>query len=483
MSTKALTIWTFVVTSVAVFMVSLDNLVVTTALPVIKHDLGASLQGLEWTVNAYTLTFAVLLLTGAALGDRFGRKRMFLAGLAVFTLGSAAAALAPSIGWLIAARALQGVGGAIVTPLTLTILSGAVSPARRGLALGIWGGVSGLAVAIGPVVGGAIVEGVSWQWIFWLNVPIGLALLPIAWRRLTETKGANRSLDLPGLGLASAGLFGIVWGLVRGNAHGWTSLGVAGSIGAGIVLVGAFVLWELGTREPMVPMRFFRKRAFSAANVTSLLMSFGMFGAIFLLAQYFQVVQGHSPLQAGLRTLPWTAMPIFIAPIAGILSDRIGARPLLVAGMALMAVGLAWIAVVTTPTVAYGRLIPAFVMAGVGMSLYFAPVANLVLSTVRRSEEGKASGVNNTVREVGGVFGVAVLASVFSAAGSYMSPQAFVNGMVPAIWTGAVAVALAGIAAIAIPPRQDVVPDSVTLLARREGAGDDELVCEPEAAA
>ncbi len=483
MSTKALTIWTFVVTSVAVFMVSLDNLVVTTALPVIKHDLGASLQGLEWTVNAYTLTFAVLLLTGAALGDRFGRKRMFLAGLAVFTLGSAAAALAPSIGWLIAARALQGVGGAIVTPLTLTILSGAVSPARRGLALGIWGGVSGLAVAIGPVVGGAIVEGVSWQWIFWLNVPIGLALLPIAWRRLTETKGANRSLDLPGLGLASAGLFGIVWGLVRGNAHGWTSLGVAGSIGAGIVLVGAFVLWELGTREPMVPMRFFRKRAFSAANVTSLLMSFGMFGAIFLLAQYFQVVQGHSPLQAGLRTLPWTAMPIFIAPIAGILSDRIGARPLLVAGMALMAVGLAWIAVVTTPTVAYGRLIPAFVMAGVGMSLYFAPVANLVLSTVRRSEEGKASGVNNTVREVGGVFGVAVLASVFSAAGSYISPQAFVNGMVPAIWTGAVAVALAGIAAIAIPPRQDVVPDSVTLLARREGAGDDELVCEPEAAA
>ena len=373
MSARAVTIWTFVVTSVAVFMVSLDNLVVTTALPVIKADLGASLSGLEWTVNAYTLTFAVLLLTGAALGDRFGRKRMFLAGLAIFTAGSAAAALAPSIEALIAARALQGVGGAIVTPLTLTILSGAVPPARRGLALGIWGGVSGLAVALGPVVGGAVVEGLSWQWIFWLNVPIGVVLLPIALVRLTESKGPNRSLDLPGLGLASFGLLGIVWGLIRGNENGWTSLGVAGPIAAGIVLLGAFVLWERRAPEPMVPLRFFRNRAFSAANVTSLLMSFGMFGSIFLLAQFFQIVQGYSPLEAGLRTLPWTAMPILVAPIAGIFSDRIGARPLLVAGMALMAAGLAWIAFVTSPTVAYAQLIPAFVMAGVGMSLVLRP--------------------------------------------------------------------------------------------------------------
>jgi len=394
--------------------------------------------------------------------------------------------LAPSIGWLIAARASQGVGGAIVTPLTLTILSAAVPPARRGLALGIWGGVSGLAVALGPVVGGAVVDGLSWQWIFWLNVPIGIALLPVALLRLTESKGPNRSLDLPGVGLASAGLLGIVWGLVRGNEHGWTSLGVAGPIAAGLVLVGAFVAWELRAREPMVPMRFFRKRAFSAANVTSLLMSFGMFGSIFLLAQYFQIVQGYSPLESGLRTLPWTAMPIFVAPIAGILSDRIGARPLLVAGMALMAAGLGWIAVVASPTVAYVEMIPALVMAGVGMSLYFAPVANLVLSTVRRKEEGKASGVNNTVREVGGVFGVAVLASVFSAVGGYASPQLFVSGMTAALWVGAAAVAVAGIAAVAIPPRQDVVPDSVSLLERGHGDGggaDGELACEPDAAA
>ncbi len=485
MSARAMTFWTFVVTSVAIFMVSLDNLVVTTALPVIKADLGASLSGLEWTVNAYTLTFAVLLLTGAALGDRFGRKRMFLVGLSIFTAGSAAAALAPSIDALIAARALQGVGGAIVTPLTLTILSGAVSPARRGMALGIWGGVSGLAVALGPVVGGAIVEGLSWQWIFWLNVPIGLMLLPIALTRLTESKGPNRLLDLPGLGLASVGLLGIVWGLVRGNEHGWTSPGVAGPIVAGIVLLGAFVLWERRTPEPMVPLRFFRNRAFSAANVTSLLMSFGMFGSIFLLAQFFQVVQGYSPLEAGLRTLPWTAMPIFVAPVAGLFSDRIGARPLLVAGMALMAGGLAWIAIVTSPTVAYLELVPAFVMAGVGMSLYFAPVANLVLSTVRRQEEGKASGVNNTIREVGGVFGVAVLASVFSAVGGYVSPQAFVDGMTAAVWVGAIAVALAGVAAIAIPPREDVVPDSISLLERgdRESGAAGELACRPDAAA
>jgi EmrB/QacA subfamily drug resistance transporter len=486
MTNRAKTIWTFAVTAVGVFMVSLDNLVVTTALPVIKRDLGATLQGLEWTVNAYTLTFAVLLLTGAALGDRYGRKRMFLVGLGVFTVGSAFAAVAPSIGVLIAARALQGVGGAIVTPLTLTILSAAVPPARRGLALGAWSGVAGLAVALGPVIGGAIVDGFSWQWIFWINVPIGLVLLPLAWRRLSESTGPNRSLDLPGLGLASSGLFGIVWGLVRGNAHGWTSLGVALPLAVGAVLVAAFVWWELKSRAPMVPMRFFRQRGFSAANATSLLMSFGMFGAIFLLAQFFQIVQHYSPLQAGLRTLPWTAMPILVAPIAGILSDRIGSRPLLVAGTVLMSGGLAWLAAVSSPTVPYLDLVPAFVIAGVGMSLYFAPVANLVLSAVRRDEEGKASGVNNTLREIGGVFGVAVLASVFSAAGSYATPAAFVHGLTAAVWVGAGAVGLAAVTAFAIPRRSAESAPVIAPFAESHGAvlevlksadGECELAC------
>jgi EmrB/QacA subfamily drug resistance transporter len=453
MTDRARALWTFAVTSVAVFMVSLDNLVVTTALPVIRRDLGASLSGLEWTVNAYTLTFAVLLLTGAALGDRFGRRRMFVLGLAIFTAGSAAAALAPSVGLLIAMRALQGVGGAFVTPLSLTILSSAVSPQRRGLALGAWGGVSGLAVATGPLVGGAVVQGISWQWIFWLNVPIGLAVLPLAFTRLTETTGPNRSLDFAGLGLASTGLFGVVFGLVRASDHGWSSLGVAGPLVAGAVLLAAFVAWELRSRAPMVPMRLFRSRQFSAANVTSLFMFFGMFGSVFLLAQFFQVVQGYTPLEAGLRTLPWTAMPILIAPIAGVLSDRIGSRPLLVLGMSLMAGGLAWLAAVSTPTVPYRDMVAPFVLAGVGMSLFFAPTANVVLSAVRRDEEGKASGVNNTVREIGGVFGVAVLATVFSAAGSYASPTAFVDGLTAATWVGAGVVGLAALSALAVPGR------------------------------
>src|SRR6266513_2396302 len=329
MTYKPHTLWTFIITSVALFMVTLDNLVVTTALPVIRTDLHASLSQLEWTVNAYTLTFAVLLLTGAALGDRFGRRLMFSVGIGIFTISSALAALAPSATALDLARAAQGVGGAIVTPLTLTILSAAVPAERRGLALGAWGGIGGLAVAIGPLVGGAVVEGISWQWIFWLNVPIGLVLIPLAWRRLDETHGAAGRLDLGGLALVSAGLFGIVWGLVRANEVGWGSAEIVGSLVGGSIVLALFVLWELRARAPMLPMRFFRNRAFTLTNVSSLFMFFGMFGSIFLLAQFFQTVQGYSPLQAGIRILPWTAMPIFIAPIAGILSDRVGSRPLM----------------------------------------------------------------------------------------------------------------------------------------------------------
>src|SRR5918912_1539941 len=405
--------WTFAITSIALFMTTLDNLVVTTALPVIRHDLHASLAGLEWTVNAYTLTFAVLLLTGAALGDRFGRRRLFTIGMTIFTFASAAAALAPSAQALIAARAAQGVGGAILTPLTLTILSAAVPAERRGLVLGAWGGVSGLAVALGPLVGGAVVEGISWQWIFWLNVPIGLALIPLAFLRLRESRGPNDALDLPGVGLASAGLFGIVWGLVRGNQVGWGSTEILTALTLGFAFVGLFLLWELRASEPMLPLRFFRNRTFTAANVASFLMFFGMFGSIFLLAQFFQTVQGYSPLQAGLRVLPWTAMPIFVAPLAGALSDRIGGRPLMATGLALQALGLGWIALVSTPTVAYSELVTPFILSGVGMALYFAPVANVVLSSVRPDEEGQASGANNAIRELGGVFGVAVLPSVF----------------------------------------------------------------------
>ena len=446
-------IWTLALTSVALFMVSLDNLVVSTALPVIRRDLHATISQLEWTVNAYTLTFAVLLLTGAALGDRFGRRRLFSLGILLFTGASAGAALATTANQLDIARAVQGVGGAIVAPLTLTILSAAVPPARRGLALGIWGGIGGLAIAIGPLVGGAVVSGFSWNWIFWLNVPIGLVLAPLAYARLEETHGSDSALDLPGLALASSGLLGIVWALVRGNQQGWTSLAILAPLVAGVVLLAVFVWWESRTTSPMLPLEFFRDRTFTLANIASLLMFFGMFGSIFFLAQFFQTVQHYSPLQSGLRILPWTAMPIFIAPLAGAFSDKIGGQRLMAAGLAMQAAGLAWIAAVSTPTMPYSHIIGAFVLSGIGMALFFAPVANVVLSSVRPDQEGKASGANNAIREVGGVFGVAVLASIFSRVGGYQSAASFVHGVTTAVYVGAGLVALGAVAAALIPSR------------------------------
>ena len=437
-------------TGTALFMIVLDNLIVASALPSIERSLGSPLSSAEWILDAYILSFAVLILTGAALGERFGRRRVFVIGLAIFTAASAAAALAPNIEFLIGARAVQGVGGAIVTPLTLTILSAAVPANRRGLVLGAWGGISGLAVAIGPLVGGAVVQGISWQWIFWLNVPIGIALIPLAALRLTESRGPNRTLDLPGLGLASAGLFGIVWGLVRGNQVGWASPEIVVMLTAGLLLLGLFLRWESRAPAPMLPLRFFRNRTFSAANAASLLMFFGMFGSIFLLAQFFQTVQGYSPLQAGLRILPWTAMPIIVAPIAGALSDRIGGRPLMAVGLGLQAAGLAWIAAVSTPTVAYADLVGPFVLSGIGMAMYFAPVANVVLSSVRPEEEGQASGANNAIRELGGVFGVAVLASIFAHYGGYGTGASYVAGLTPAIYVGAAIVAIGALAALLI---------------------------------
>jgi len=447
-------IWTLAITSVALFMVSLDNLVVSTALPVIRRDLHATISQLEWTVNAYTLTFAVLLLTGAALGDRFGRRRLFALGILLFTGASAAAALATTANQLDIARAVQGVGGAIVAPLTLTILSAGVPAAKRGLALGIWGGIGGLAIAIGPLVGGAVVSGISWHWIFWLNVPIGLVLAPLALARLEETRGSDSALDLPGLALVSSGLLGIVWALVRGNQHGWTSFGIVTPLVAGAALVAAFVWWESRTASPMLPLEFFRNRTFTLTNIASLLMFFGMFGSIFFLAQFFQTVQGYSPLQSGLRILPWTAMPIFVAPIAGAMSDRIGGQRLMAAGLALQASGLVWIAAVSTPTLPYTHLVAPFVLSGIGMALFFAPVANVVLSSVRPDQEGKASGANNAIRELGGVFGVAVLASVFSRVGGYASAESFVHGTTTAVYVGGAVVAFGAVAAALIPARR-----------------------------
>ncbi len=445
--------WTFAIVSIALFMVVLDNLVVTTALPSIREDLGATIQSLEWTVNAYTLSFAVLLLSGAALGDRFGRRRVFTIGLGIFTAASAAAALAPTTEALIAARAIQGAGAAAVLPLTLTLLSEAFPAGRRGLVLGLWSGISGLGVAIGPLVGGAVVDGISWHWIFWINVPIGLALIPLAATKLKESYGPAKELDLRGLGLGGAGLLGVVYGIVRGHELGWTSAEILGPIAAGLLLLAGFVAWELRAPHPMLPMRFFRSRAFAASNGVGFIMYFGVFGSIFLLAPFLQVTQGLSPLEAGIRTLPWTAMPMLVAPWAGLLSDRIGARPLMASGLALQAGAIAWLAAVSTPTVPYSELVIPFAMAGAGMALVFAPSANAILGSVRQEEAGQASGAANTIRELGGVLGVAVLATVFSGNGSYASPQAYTDGMTAAVWVGAAVLAAGALIALLVPGR------------------------------
>ena len=439
------------ITGAAQFMAGLDNLVVTTALPVMRERMHVGLAGLEWTVNAYTLAFAVLLLAGAALGDRLGRRRMFVTGIAIFTVASAISALAPNVGVLVAARALQGAGGALIVPLSLTLLSASVPAARRNLALGIWGAIGGLAIAIGPLVGGAIVEGVSWQFIFWINVPLGLLLAPLARFGLDESYGERHAFDFTGTGLVSAGLFGVVFGLVRGGTVGWSSNEVVISLLLGASLLLAFVAFERRSTAPMLPIELFRARQFSLINVIAMFMSLGMFGAIFLLAQFLQTVQHFSPLSAGLRTLPWTGMPILVAPIAGALVGKVGAKALVGTGMTLQAIGLAWFAVVLHPSTPYLHVVPAFVLSGIGMSLFFVPVASIVLGSVPSSREGIASGTNNAVRELGGVLGVSVLGAIFASFGGYASGASFVRGLTPAVWTGAVVVGLGAVLTTLLP--------------------------------
>ena len=443
--------WTFAVTSLALFAFTLDRLVVTIALPAIRTDLGAQASGLEWTVNAYTLSFAVLLLTGSALGDRFGRRRMFTIGVAIFTAGSAAAALAPTIGMLVAARAVQGVGGALLVPLTLTMLSAVTPPERRGALLGAWGGIGGLGAALGPLAGGALAGGVGWRAIFWLNVPVGLVLMPLARLRLAESFGPRRRLDLAGVVLGSAGLFGLVWAVIRVGAAGWASTEVSLPLGGGVMLLALFVLREMRAPAPMLPMRFFRSRVFAAGALSSVGMYAAMFGALFLITQLLQVGLGATPLQAGLRTLPMAVMPFLLAPAGGYLTDRIGARPLMIGGLAMMSVALGWLAAAVTPTVSYGLLVPPLVLAGAGTAVFFAPLATAMLSAVAPEEHGQASGAATAIRELAAVFGVAVLGLIFAGHGGYASPADFVRGFVPAMWVAAGLAGVGVLAAVALP--------------------------------
>jgi EmrB/QacA subfamily drug resistance transporter len=428
--------------------------VVSTALSTIRVDLDASIEQLEWTVNAYNLSFAVLLLTGAALGDRFGRRRLYGVGLGVFAAASAVAALAPDVGWLIAARAVQGAGAALIMPLGLALLSAAFPAEKRGAAIGIFSAITGLAVAAGPLVGGAVVEGISWEWIFWINVPIGLAAIPLVLTRMRESYGPDTGLDIPGLALVSAGALGLVWGLVRGNGVGWGSLEVIGSLAVGALLIGAFVAWELRASEPMLPMRFFRSRAFAAGNAGIFFTFASLFAAVFFYAQLLQTGLGYGPLDAGLRLMPWTATFITVAPIAGMLADRIGERPLMVGGLTLQAAGMTWLALIVEPGISYSQMLAPFIVAGVGVSMAIPAAQNSVVGSMSSDALGKAAGANSMMRELGGVFGIAVAVAVFAAAGSYASVQAFTDGFQPAILVAA-GIALAGaVAGLALPGRR-----------------------------
>jgi len=454
---RAITRWVVILTGIGSLMAALDTLVVSTALSKIRLDLGASVSQLEWTVNAYNLSFAVLLITAAALGDRFGRRRLFAVGLGLFAAASAVSAVAPDVGVLIGARAVQGAGSALITPLGLALLTAAFPPEKRGAAIGMFSAITGLAVAAGPLVGGAVVQGINWQWIFWINVPIALVSIPLVVTKLKESHGPDTGLDFRGLALVTGGALGVVWALVRGNQVGWASIETIGAAVAGGLLLVAFVRWERRAREPMLPIEFFRSRSFSAGNAAIFLTFASLFSAVFFYAQLLQVGQGHGPLGAGLRLMPWTATFITIAPIAGALSDKIGERPLMVAGLGLQAAGMAWLALIAAPGLPYSHMLAPFIVAGVGVSMAIPSAQNSVLGDTGETEIGKAAGANSMMRELGGVFGVAVAVAVFAATGSYVSPASFVNGFGPAIGVAA-ALSLVGAAAgLALPGRRPAV--------------------------
>jgi EmrB/QacA subfamily drug resistance transporter len=420
---------------------------------------------LQWTVNAYNLSFAVLLLTGAALGDRFGRRRMFAAGIGLFVAASAVCGTAISPAWLIAGRALQGAGSALVMPLAMALLGAAFPREQRAKALGIFGGVTGLALIASPMVGGVIAEGFAWQWIFWINVPIGLVILPLVRMRIPESIGPRAALDIGGLVLVSGAAFGVVWGLMRGNSAGWAAPEVATTLIAGLVLVAAFVGFELRTAEPMLPMRLFRARGFAAGMMSSLLFYAGMYGVLFFVAQFSQTAQGFGPLGAGLRMLPWTATLFVFAPLGGRLVNRFGEHRLVVGGLLLQALGLTWVAAIASPDVTYVALVVPMILAGAGVSLAMPAAQNAVISAVAASEIGKASGAFNMFRFLGGAFGISSVVTVFDRAGGLNSPQAFSSGFAAAVGVAAAlsaagAVAAGAMAGLGLPARHQAAPAS-----------------------
>jgi EmrB/QacA subfamily drug resistance transporter len=442
-------------TSTAYFMVVLDALVVITALPRMQRDLHIGLSSLQWTVNAYGIAFAAGIITAAALGDRFGRRLVFTGGLALFTAASAVCAVAPTAAELIAARTVQGLGAAVVTPLSLTILTAAFPPAKRGMIIGVYGGLAGLAVALGPIVGGAITEGIDWHWIFWLNVPIGVLSAVLGLRLLPESYGAPERLDLGGVTLVTGGVVGLVWALTRANDVGWTSVETVASLAGGCALLAAFLGWERRTAEPMVPLRLFANREFAVGNLTTYFLHGATFAAAFFVTQEFQFARGYSPLATGLRLLPFFATPMMVSPLAGTLSDRIGRRPIMLTGLVLQAAGYLWLAARSSLGVSWVELDGALLVAGTGISMALPTVPAAVLSAVAPDEMGKASGINTMAQRFGSVFALAIGTAVFAAHGHLGSPASVTAGFRPALWACVAFAVLAAATALGLGPSQD----------------------------
>jgi len=457
--------WTLGITALASFMMALDGQVITTAFATIRSDFDASVETLQWTVNAYNLSFAVLLLTGAAIGDRFGRRAMFAAGIFVFALASVGCALSGSAASLIAARAVQGAGAALVMPLAMSILSAAFPKEERARALGIFSGVTGFALIIGPAIGGFITESFGWRWIFWINLPIGLIAIALVFSRLRESFGPLAKLDIPGLAIVAAAALALVWGLLRGNTAGWSSRETVGALATGTLLAVAFVAWELRASAPMVPMRLFGARAFSSGVAASFLFYAAMYGVLFLLPQFLQAALGYGPFGAGLRLLPWTATLFVTAPIAGALVNKAGERPLVVAGLLMQAIGLGWIAITAAPGMAYSELVAPLLLAGVGVSMAMPAAQNAILGSVAATEIGKASGVFNMGRFLGGMFGIAAMVAVFSANGAVDSAASFSAGFAASMRVAAALSLLGAVAGLWLPARR-----RVTLAQMRRGA-------------
>lgn len=446
--------WVLGVTALASFMMALDAMIITTAFAAIRTEFGSPVETLQWTVNAFNLTFAVLLLTGAALGDRFGRRRMFAAGIALFVVASAACALAGNATALIAARALQGAGAALVMPLAMAILSGTFGREERARALGIFSGITGCALIIGPAVGGFITEHFGWRWVFWINLPIGLIAIGLVLARLRESFGPAAALDIPGLLLIALAALALVWSLLRGNAVGWASAEVMGTLISGLVLATAFVLWELRAAAPMVPMRLFASRALASGMSASVLFYAAMYGVLFLLPQFLQTTLGFDAFGAGLRLLPWTATLFITAPVAGAVVNRFGERLLVVTGLLMQAIGLGWIAAIVSPAVPYSALVAPLVLAGVGVSMAMPAAQNAILGSVAVAEMGKASGIFNMGRFLGGMFGIAALVADFAANGGVDSAAQFERGFAAAMSLAATLSLAGAIAGLFLPARR-----------------------------